>query len=66
MGGATPYCFAALCGGRDWRGDSAAAWLLEVFLAVTLFPVTSPMYANGTLPDVALVLNPRVCGFVTF
>ena len=49
------HYFVALCGVRAWRGDNAAAWLLEVCLALALFTVTSLLplcdwYPSGYCP----------------
>ena len=58
------HCFVALCGGRDWRGACAAAWLLRVCWALT--PVTSPTPCIRLVPLLHCCpgVNPGVGGFV--
>ena len=55
--------FTTSCG--CCRGDSAAAWLLEACLAITPFQSLYPLLiCDWHPPAVALVLNPRLVGFV--
>ena len=63
------HCFVAPCGGRTWRGDSAATWFLEVCqLSPSFLPISSNFifssYDTDDLPAIVLMLNPTVYGSV--